>query len=210
MEVKFCKYCNIEHPLIKDWWNICNGKLSVCKIYAKYRHSIYVSKNKDKIKSMRREWLSYNTERDRASKKLYVNNNKQKVKDSKALWARHNATYFKEYNKKRREVDVEFKLRGNIRTRLCNAIRGGKKPGSAVKDLGCTIKELKQYLESNFQEGMTWENWGLGEGKWSVDHIIPLSSFDLTNREQFLKACHYTNLQPLWALDNLKKGDRLL
>ena len=73
-----------------------------------------------------------------------------------------------------------------------------------MSDLGCTIPELKQYLESKFQEGMTWENWGVHG--WHIDHIIPLSSFDLTCREQFLKVCHYTNLQPLWAKDNLSKG----
>jgi hypothetical protein len=70
--------------------------------------------------------------------------------------------------------------------------------------LGCSIPELKTYLESKFQEGMSWENWGIYG--WHIDHIIPLDAFNLTNREEFLKACHYTNLQPLWAEENLKKG----
>ena len=73
-----------------------------------------------------------------------------------------------------------------------------------AKDLGCTIKELKIYLESKFQPGMTWENHG--RFGWHIDHEVPLSSFDLTDREQFLKACHYTNLQPLWWNENLSKG----
>jgi len=79
--------------------------------------------------------------------------------------------------------------------------------GSAVNDLGCTIDELKARLESPFQPGMTWDNWGLYG--WHIDHIIPLASFNLEDREQFLKVNHYTNLQPLWCDDNWEKGCKL-
>ena len=75
---------------------------------------------------------------------------------------------------------------------------------SAVRDLGCAVEELKKHLESKFQPGMTWKNQGL----WHIDHVRPLASFDLTERAQFLQACHYTNLQPLWAAENLKKAAR--
>jgi hypothetical protein len=74
--------------------------------------------------------------------------------------------------------------------------------------LGCTIPELKFYLESKFQPEMTWDNWSY-EG-WHIDHIIPLDSFDLSNKEEFLKACHYTNLQPLWAEENFKKNNKII
>lgn len=57
-----------------------------------------------------------------------------------------------------------------------------------------------------FQPGMTWENWGRGPGTWQIDHIKPLSSFDLTKRDELLQACHYTNLQPLWYDDHLAKS----
>ena len=87
---------------------------------------------------------------------------------------------------------------------MSRAIKTNAKAGSAVRDLGCTIPELKAHLEAQFQPGMTWDNWSL-KG-WHIDHIKPLTSFDLTNREQFLQACHYTNLQPLWASENLSKG----
>ncbi len=72
---------------------------------------------------------------------------------------------------------------------------------------GCSTKELKVHLESQFQEGMTWDNWSL-KG-WHIDHIKSLASFDLINKEELLKACNYTNLQPLWAFDNLSKGNRI-
>ena len=66
---------------------------------------------------------------------------------------------------------------------------------------------FKDYIESLFQPGMTWENYG--RRGWHLDHIIPLTHFDLTIRKQFLRACHYANLQPLWAKDNIKKSDSL-
>lgn len=105
--------------------------------------------------------------------------------------------------------DPQVKLKNILRSRMGTAVRAAKahKVGSAVKDLGCTIGEFKEYLESLFQPGMNWENYG--KNGWHMDHIIPLASFDLSNREQFLKACHYTNIQPLWWLDNISKGSKV-
>ena len=113
--------------------------------------------------------------------------------------------YRREYVKNRKKVDLNFKLKCLLRTRIYLAVRRKKKVGSAVKDLGCSVEELKLHLESQFQSGMTWENHGIGNKHWQIDHIIPLASVDLTDREQFLKVCHYTNLRPLWMLDNMKR-----
>ena len=88
------------------------------------------------------------------------------------------------------------------------AIRNRQKSGSAVEDLGCSIEYLKIHLERMFFPGMSWENYG--KGGWSIDHIVPLCQFDLTNKVLFKKACHYTNLQPLWEEDNSSKGGRSL
>ena len=79
------------------------------------------------------------------------------------------------------------------------------RPGDAVEDLGCSLDELRQHIESKFQPGMTWDNWGRGPGTWQLDHIMPLSKFDLTNRQHFILACHYLNLQPLWSEVNSRK-----
>jgi hypothetical protein len=98
---------------------------------------------------------------------------------------------------------MEYRLGMRLRNRLRSALKTGQKVGSAVRDLGCSTPELKLYLESKFQPGMTWDNYG----QWHIDHIKPLAKFDLTDRKQLLQACHYTNLQPLWAGDNLRKGD---
>ena len=107
--------------------------------------------------------------------------------------------------KDRRAMDVQFYLRDKLRIRLRSALKGQYKNGSAVRDLGCTIPELVKHLESQFTNGMTWEN----KGQWHVDHIRPLSSFDLTDKTQLLEACNWKNLQPLWAKDNISKGNKM-
>lgn len=104
-------------------------------------------------------------------------------------------------------TNIQYKLSMILRTRMNQAIKSQYKSGSAIRDLGCSILELKVHLEKQFTDNMSWDNWGING--WHIDHIIPLSQFDLTNHEQFLKACHYTNLQPLWATDNLKKSSKL-
>jgi len=105
------------------------------------------------------------------------------------------------YLKERKKNDINFKLAVVLRTRLNKAIKRNQKMGSAVKDLGCTVEFLKNYLESKFTNGMKWNNHGL----WHIDHKKPLSKFNLENREEFLEACNYKNLQPLWEKDNLQK-----
>ena len=187
-KVKFCKYCQCEHPVTVEFWHFNkNLKTSVCKSKARD----YTETNKDKKKEYRKK------NKEQISKKTheYYERNKDALIVKKI-----------KYRTERRKTDPMFKLQDNLRNRLHRAVRHDYKSGSAVFDLGCTITELKQHLESKFQEGMTWENWGVHG--WHIDHIIPLASFDLTDREQFSKACHYTNLQPLWAKDNLSKGDR--
>ena len=114
------------------------------------------------------------------------------------------------YEKDKYNNDLNFKIGKLLRGRVKSAIKNNQKVGSAVKDLGCSIKEFKLYLEKQFYphpetgENMTWDNWA-SDG-WHIDHIKPLSKFDLSNKKQFLLACNYTNLQPLWAKENLSKG----
>jgi len=98
-------------------------------------------------------------------------------------------------------------MKCNLRSRLNSALKNNQKVGSAVNDLGCSIEFLKKHLEKQFKEGMNWNNYGLYG--WHIDHIKPLDCFDLSDREELLKACHYTNLQPLWAEDNLSKGSKV-
>jgi hypothetical protein len=105
----------------------------------------------------------------------------------------------------RTKSDINFKMKGVLRKRIAKIINGHTKGGSAVKDLGCTVDFFVKYIESLWKSEMNWKNYGSGYGKWQIDHIKPLLNFDLSYRDQFLEACHYTNLQPLWYEDHIIK-----
>jgi len=150
----------------------------------------YREANRDKIRVRQREHYWANRERRLAMAKV----RRDSRKEERNLKTRQ-----------RRKSDPQYHIGMLLRERLNNCIRGLAKSGSAVRDLGCSVEKLMDHLESLFAEGMSWNN----RGEWHIDHIKPLSSFDLTDREQLLEACHYTNLQPLWAKDNLSKGNKV-
>lgn len=104
------------------------------------------------------------------------------------------------------KTDILYKLKTRCRCRITLFFRNHKivKNKKFHELLGCSIETLKSHLSSKFKEGMNWDNYG----KWHMDHIIPLSS--AKTEEEVYKLCHYTNLQPLWAADNLKKGNKIL
>lgn len=97
-------------------------------------------------------------------------------------------------------------ISSQIRDNLTGLFRLLSKHKRILQYTDCSFEELKAYIESKFLPDMTWENRGLYG--WHIDHIIPLSVFDLTDETQIYKACHYTNLQPMWAKDNLAKGNK--
>jgi len=107
------------------------------------------------------------------------------------------------YMREKRNANPTLRIYENLRRRLNKVVHGF----FHMKELGCAIGELHLYLENYFPlyKGMTWDNYG----EWHVDHIVPLSHFDLSNHNELLLACHYTNLQPLWSFDNLSKGAKL-
>ena len=108
-----------------------------------------------------------------------------------------------QYVKQRLKTDSTFRLIHNLRGRILAAIKNNHKSTHTLELLGCTPEEVKTHLENQFQKGMTWDSYGFYG--WHIDHIIPLASFDLEDPKEQKKAFHYTNLQPLWAEDNLKK-----
>ena len=128
---------------------------------------------------------------------------KQYIAENKDWWRK----YEREYRSSRKQEDMFFKIKSNLSSRLSDLIKNRIIGQRTVELLGCDKDTFLQHLESQFTEGMTWENYGL-KG-WHVDHIMPISSYDLTNEDEVKKACHYTNLQPLWWQDNLEKGDKI-
>ena len=134
----------------------------------------------------------------------YYLSNKEKVKSYSKKHKEERRKYMNNYIKRRYNEDAEFKLASVLRSRLRGAIGGKNKSASTTALLGCSIEELKQRLSRQFQEDMTWENYG----EWHIDHVKPCAAFDLTKEAEQKECFHYTNLQPLWAEDNLKKGSK--
>ncbi len=171
------------------------------------------NKNKDGLCYSCRECNSkykkeyYLKNRDRLIKKTkdYSLKNKDKITVRAKNYRIKNKKRRNLYEKEKKKSDIGYKLKGRLRIRLWNALKNDQKTGSAVDNLGCSVEFLKDYLEKQFKPGMTWENWS--HDGWHIDHIIPLNSFDLLDKDQLLKACHYTNLQPLWAAENCSKQD---
>ena len=188
-----------KNSIPEDWKNITDPKERLKAYYKAYK-KVWCKNNKDKLKTY---WLKCRNKKNE-KQKIYRKENKEKVAD----YYKTNKDKIRVHLNNKLKTDIQFKLSHNLRARLHSAIKGNYKVGSAVKDLGCTVEELKQYLESKFQSGMSWDNWS-SDG-WHIDHIKPLASFDLMDRQQLLEACHYTNLQPLWANENLTKSDKII
>ena len=156
-----------------------------------------------------RDWYACKTDEER--KRLHARSAERRRKRKLAYTAEQIEKERKrqrEYVRERRKSCTSFKLIDTCRSRLKRALRGKCKAARTIALLGCTPEQLKEHLESKFLPGMTWNNHGDGHGKWHVDHILPIAWFNLDSEPQQSCAFHYTNLQPLWAIENQRKGAR--
>jgi len=173
----------------------------------------YRENNKDKIKQYEHEYSKkyrFGDKREEllANKRKYHWDNREKILEKKKEYSKRPEVKSNRRKKSKRDYhnNIQYKLTTLIRSRLRFAIKNKSKQGSAIKNLGCSIDELKTHLENKFQEGMTWDNWT--NNGWHIDHIKPLCHFNLEDPKQLAEACHYTNLQPLWSYDNISKGNK--
>jgi hypothetical protein len=197
------RFCKRNHD--KDVTGIdIRGRCTLCLKISSKKFRI---NHDEEIKKEKQEFYQLNKSYFQAKHALYRKTHKEELAESKheyylinkeAITDRVHESYNVKYNS-----DANFKLKSRLRHRIRTALKGNFKSGSAVKDLGCSIDFLKQYLEVQFYGGMTWDNWG---SVWELDHIKELHTFDLTDREQFLEVCHYTNLQPLTIEDHKTKS----
>ena len=178
------------------------------------KQKIYYIKNRDRILERDKKYREANKEKILKKEKIYRETNKDKIKVGRVKRKDKRREYYKTYQKNRRESEPAFKFIRDLRTRQGKVLKGVT---STTKGLGCNREFLLGHLSSQFTEGMTLENHGWGEGKWHIDHIFPLSSYEedengnwKVDSEYNKLLIHFTNLQPLWHEDNLEKSDKVI
>lgn len=160
------------------------------------------AENFDKIRAQERAGYARNLASKRAADKRY----RDAVKADPIRWARKLKT-IADGARNRRHANPHLQIAGDLRARIWGALhRGRGEKSKSTQDLiGCTFPFLRKWIEAKFKRGMSWENYG----EWVVDHVIPVAKFDLTNPAHQSRCFHYTNLQPLWKIENLIKHDKI-
>jgi len=225
--VNTCSRCGVTKPV--GMFNRDSGRIkgvnSVCKECRNARRRQLYAESPGKAKARQAKWYRANPEKERARVAAWRKANPEKSKAQSAAWRKANPEKSKarqakwrkanpdkarairnRYAVKKRKEDVGTRLRHNLRSRLNSLLRGRPKASTTMALVGCSIAFLKEHLVARFQPGMSWENYG--KGGWDVDHARPCASFDLTDPAQQRECFHYSNLQPMWHLPNLKKSDK--
>lgn len=159
-----------------------------------------------------RDWRKKNSEHYRKWWRDFElknkNARKEKSRSCRARMMRLNPSLVRERERNKQAKQrqrPEVRILGSLRARCWKALQGGRKESSTRELLGCSCVELRIHLEKHFRLGMSWENYGIHG--WHIDHIKPCASFDLTDPAQQKQCFHFSNLQPLWRLENLAKGN---
>jgi len=231
METKVCNKCNLE----KD---ICEfGKLKSSRDGYRYfckkcrnniektyegsnvseRKKKWRNNNKEKIKNhyqetkqiildYQKKYREENLDKIKERGKKYYNINKKEILDKNKIYRKNTKNIRNIYESKKKKNDPIYSLLCGMRSRLCNYLKmcDVTKRNKTFDIVGCSPEFLKKHLEIQFTDGMSWDN----RSEWHIDHIIPLSS--AKTEDELYKLCHYENLQPLWAEDNLKKSNKIL
>ena len=179
----------------------------------------YRAKNRDELNAKQRAGRAADPEKHRERDRARHKTPEQRAKavEKTRRWVAANKerhlAWVRNYRIRKLHEDPAYKAKLAMRRRFYMALRNqvydgwSIRSGEAVRLLGCTMAEFVSHIESLWLPGMNWSNWS--RGGWHIDHILPLAAFDLTEDSQRQKACHYTNLRPLWAKDNLAKGSKV-
>jgi len=189
------------------------GLTSECKDCA----SVYRTENRAALQERQREWRHQNPDKmkaQRAGRSDHIHNyninylirERRKEQDKIRNADPSIRRIINERNRNKYNNNIKYRLRMVLSSRINAAVRGICASASTLELLGCSLSEYVQYLEAKFKPGMTWGNYGI---EWHIDHIIPCSAFDLIMIDEQKKCFHYTNTQPLFAIDNLRKGDSI-
>jgi hypothetical protein len=208
---KICTCCNQRKNLTEFYTaSKYNDRLTYwCKICIKNKNHKAYCKNKEERKRLQRIYTSVHKKQISINKRRYYKVNINKIKKKDKLYYKQNKSKIikriSNYERQKLLININFKLIKSLRNRLYLALKNNQKQGHTLELLGCSIDKLKRHLEKQFTQGMSWGNYG----KWHIDHIKPCAKFDLSNPKEQQKCFHYTNLQPLWAIDNIKKGIKI-
>ena len=189
MVAKECSDCKKNKNVSEFYQRARGGAFSYCKDCSNIRSKNYHYKNKIKINERSRN---------------YAETNKANIREQRLTKKEKLNEYQRNYARNRYKIDPVFKFKKSIRRSTSEAFGSNKKSKKTIELLGCSMEIAFCHIESLFQPGMTWDNYG---SEWHIDHIIPLASAETI--EETEKLCHYSNLQPLWALENVLKSDKL-
>lgn len=170
------------------------------KAYKKAYWKKWYQKNREKVSKKKKKYREKNIEKLKESGKKYKEKNRERIQEQRRKYRKKR----NERRKKRYNTDKNYRLSCVLRTRLRTALKGQKatKNSSALKLVGLNVDKLKKWIESQFQEGMTWEN-------IHIDHMMPCASFDLSDEKNHAMCFHYTNLKPEFAKDNMSFGAKI-
>lgn len=211
----WCKECMRKHN--REWYRSETGQETSKKYRQSEKHKAalvrYSKTEKGKKTNREKSKRHRQSEKFKETQKRYSQTEKGKrtrrqykqSENGKESSRRYNQSEKRKEARRRYNQKIQVRIAMNLRTRTRLALIGTSKSISTMKLLGCTIDVFLMHLESQFQSGMTFDNYGL----WELDHINPCSAFDLTDPKQQKECFHYTNLQPLWREDNLKKSNKV-
>lgn len=236
--MKHCKKCSTEKPLTEFYKNrqLLDGHANDCKECVKERSRLWVAANKERHLENCKAYARANPEKRTATVKAWVEENRERSREIKAEWKKRNPETVnrharegarrnpekmaarkkiyreanphiaREYQRKRRAGNVNQRVNDAMGNRFRDVLRSNKGGRSWKHLAGYDSHQLKAHLEVLFTDGMSWENYG----QWHIDHIRPVASFDFsTDLLGAVRACWaLSNLQPLWALDNIRKGKK--
>ena len=196
---KTCKCCQEEKEieLFSIRASSKDGYRNICKVCRNIQMQPSIEKwkinNKEKVRQIHKNYRKSHRELYRECQKGYYDKNKKEI-------------YEREY-----KLNPQRRMYKILMSRMNRTIKDkhGKRIISTWELVGCDYETLKQHIEKKWLPNMSWDNYGFGDNKWHIDHILPCSSFDLTLDEQQKKCFHYTNLQPLWQFDNLSKHNKI-
>lgn len=225
-DAKNCTICKKLHPVtmfhkqsgrpdgLGDWCKPCKSEIKKIQYQDNREHVLarcaaYRNTNPDKVSAAKKRCYENKKDQYRAKGKADYQANRESRLRQSAVYRRQNkaakAASDRAYVASRMKEDHLFRLTYSVRNRILMALRGKKftKTSSTAEMLGCNFEFLKAHIESQFLPGMTWED----RSAWHIDHRIPLAS--ATTEEQMKALCHYSNLRPMWATDNIRKGAKM-